>query len=90
MTWNVSPVQGASGQKGGAKRQNPNRKTAPVGFLALLEEAGTHYGVARQDGFSPRTPPRQQTQNEEEMDSLQRRIEQVNRLLMSFMVRGRP
>lgn len=82
MTWSIAPVQPATVKKGSTRQQPGGRKTAPDGFLAVLEEMG---GVTRQDGFSSQGPPRQQAEKEREMDVLQRRIQHVNRLLLSFM-----
>lgn len=81
MTWSIAPVQPASGQKGSARQQSAGHKPPPDGFLTLLEEMG---GVSRQDGFA-RQQPRQQAKQEQELDILQRRIQHVNRLVLSFM-----
>ncbi len=78
----VSPVQAASGKRRGAQGQTRDKRGTPDGFSALLEELT---GANRQDGFLG-SQPRQLSEREQELAQLQRRIEQVNRTLMSFFV----
>lgn len=83
--FSVLPVQGTLAQKGQKKNQSQNKKPAPAGFLSLLEDAGAFSGILPQDGFAQNSPQRQWTKSEREINSLQQRIQQVNRQIMHFV-----
>lgn len=86
MIGNVTPIQMASGKGGSARQRFAGNRPVPDGFLALLQEMS---GPSRQEGFSASKPPRQQARQEQEMDVLQRRIQHVNRLLLTFTAQER-
>ena len=85
MTLSVAPIQPVSGKKDSGKKTLSGQHHAQQGFAHVLEELSNQYQPPRQDGFSPQEPRHQLSTSEQDIDLLQRRIMQVNRILLSFL-----